>query len=174
MSNANTAPSDVNPDPTKWLDRITEFKAASGKIFGYAAAFFAGPLISLGLSTLFGMGELAIDVACVAATGAAVCGAAAVTAVASAIHTASGGVFVSDKPVQPRTLARKMGFVFSGLAALTAGGISAYSIVSAPVSATPEVVFNATAQDCKSARVKAAIETIRAQGFPVICRKPLL
>ena len=171
MSNSDAAPSNINPDPTKWRDRITEFKAASGEITGYFAAFFAGPLISLGLSTLFGMGELAIDVACVAATGAAVCGAAAVTTVASAIHTASGGFF-SDKPVQPRALARKMGVAFSGLAALTAGGISAYSIVSAPVSAPPEVVFNATAQDCKSARVKAAIETIRAQGFPVKCVKP--
>ncbi len=229
MGNSDVKLSNINPDPTKWLDRITEFGratcyssfgvvagaaiggavgagvagAAAGTIGTYAVEMAAVPAAFSGLSTFAtillgppllrpvslgpistavgGTVGVAVAVGFSAAVPAGLC--ASVSAglslgVAAKLAFAAPALVSSDKPTQPRPLARKLGFVFPCLVVMASSTFTAYTIIStkltrvAPVSAAPDAEFNVAAMDFKSARVKAAIETIKANGFSVACAKP--
>lgn len=214
MSNSDTAPSNINPDPTKWPDRIAEFGratcystfgvvagaaiggavgagvagAAAGTIGTYAVAMAAVPAAFSGLSTfatvILGPPWLGpVSTAVGGTVGVAVGFSAGVPAGlclggAAKLAFAAPAVISSDKPTRPRPLARKLGFVFPCLVVMASSTFTAYTIIStkltrvASVSAAPDAEFNVAAKDCKSERIKATLEAIKANGFSVACAKP--
>ena len=174
MINSGTQPSNVNPDSTKWSDCIGEFcaSASSSGSFGSIVASVS----SVSAATVVAVIVTGTMSGPIVICAGAIAGLFAFCAASAVVLSASFAK--DDSVVRSRPLARRLGAVFPSLAALAAGSFTAHAIVAGPqstdasLSAAPDVVFNVTAEGCKSERVKAAINKIKADGFSVACAKP--
>ncbi len=168
MRNLGTQLSNVNSDPTKWRDCIGEFCTSATSNVSLTA-------VAASVASVTTVGAAAVGVAGSIAPTAILSGAVAgVSALLSSYAVMFLATAAESTAVRPRPLARKLGLVFPSLVALATGGFITHNFFAEETqpTAAPDVIFNVTAQDCKSEHVKAAISKIKADGFSVACAKP--